>query len=346
MTKQGTGDMQDVKTTEAGVPYLTTPASNFENVSGFPFEPHFLDIDGLRMVYVDEGPRHAPVALMVHGMPTWGYLYRSMIPPLLAAGYRCVVPDHIGFGRSDKVVDPLWYDIARHTSNLTRLVTTLGLHDITLIVQDWGGPTGLAQYAAMPERFSRLVIMNTWLHHETFEYSPGILQWISQNSPGGVFRDNVPERFNWGTLMAVGTGRASARDTLFRMVAGEAPDFTPEALAVKTAYDAPFVGLGEDAVAGPRRFPLCIPVHDPAAGNAIAQERHFAIVNRTRLPVHFIWGVRDNIFTQQWGRDWHRLIPHSTWHEVDAAHFLPDTHGEEIAAHLLDITRSTPAQEH
>lgn len=331
--------MHSIRTTATGVAYLTTPATNFENLTDFPFSPNYLDIDGLRMHYVDEGPRDAPVALMVHGMPTWSYLYRSMIPPLLAAGYRCIAPDHIGFGRSDKVIDPAWYDIGRHTSNLSRLVTELDLRNITLFVQDWGGPTGLAQYATMPERFSRLVIMNTWLHHAGYEYSPGILKWISQNSPGGVFRDNVPGRFNWGTLMAVGTGRASARSTLFAMLAGEVPQFPPEALVVKSAYDAPFIGLDEDGVAGARRFPMCIPVHDTAAGNAEAQQSHFSIVNSTLLPVHFVWGVRDDIFTLKWGLDWHARIPHSTWHEVDAAHFLQDTHGAEIAAHVLQHAR-------
>ena len=174
---------------------LRTPDTNFDGLADFAFEPHYLDIDGLRMHYVDEGAPEAPVALLVHGMPTWSYLYRHMIPPLVAAGYRCIAPDHIGFGRSDKVTDPAWYDIARHVANLSTLVTALDLQRITLFVQDWGGPTGLAQYASMPERFERLVIMNTWLHHEGYEYSPGALNWIQQNKPGGLFRDNVPARF-------------------------------------------------------------------------------------------------------------------------------------------------------
>lgn len=315
--------------------YVRTPDANFTGLADFPFEPHYIDLDGLRMHYVDEGPRNAPVALMVHGMPTWGYLYRRMIPPLLAAGFRCVVPDHIGFGRSDKVIDPAWYDIARHTANLGRLVSSLDLTDVTLFVQDWGGPTGLAQYATMPGRFSRLVIMNTWLHHDDYEYSPGILRWIQQNLPGGVFRDNIPSRFNWGTLMAMGTDRVTPADSLQRILGGGEPVLSAEAAAVRSAYDAPFDGLGEDALSGPRRFPMCIPVHDRAAGNAGAQSRHFAFVNSTELPVHFVWGVRDDVFTREWGEKWHSLIPGSTWHPLDARHFLQDTHGAEIAAHVL-----------
>jgi haloalkane dehalogenase len=318
---------------------IRTPDTNFASIPDFPFAPHYIELQtepsGLRMHYVDEGPRNAPIALLLHGMPTWSYLYRHMIPPLLAAGFRCIAPDHIGFGRSDKVTDPFWYDIKRHTDNLTQLITVLDLRRITLFVQDWGGPTGLAQYAAMPERFERLVIMNTWLDHAGYEYSPGILQWIQQNQPGGVFRDNIPSRCNWGTLMAMSTGRASPKDSLFRVLSGSEPLLSTEALEVQRAYDAPFAGLGEDGVAGPRRFPMCIPIHDPVSGNAEQQRKHFEAVNATRLPVNFVWGVNDSVFTPSWGKRWHGLIPHSTWNEVNAGHFPQDTHGADIVAHVL-----------
>jgi haloalkane dehalogenase len=321
---------------------IRTPETNFESLPAFPFAPHYLelntDISGLRMHYLDEGPRNAPVALLLHGMPTWSYLYRHMIPPLLAAGFRCIAPDHVGFGRSDKVTDPNWYNIERHTNNLTQLINALDLRQITLFVQDWGGPTGLAQYAAMPERFDRLVIMNTWLDHAGYEYSTGILQWIEQNQPGGLFRNNIPSRFNWGTLMALSTGRVSPKDSLFAILSGSEPVLSPEARVIQRAYDAPFAGLGESGVAGPRRFPLCIPIHDPVSGNAEQQRQHYAWVNATQLPVHFIWGVNDPVFTLSWGKQWHRLIPHSTWHEVNAGHFPQDTHGADIVAHVLSAS--------
>jgi len=315
---------------------LRTPDSNFSNLQDFPYEQNYLDIDGLRMHYVDEGPADAPVALLMHGMPTWSYLYRNMIPQLRAAGYRCVAPDHIGFGRSDKVTDPDWYNIARHTANITRLVTHLDLNNITLFVQDWGGPTGLAQYALMPQRFSRLVIMNTWLHHASYEYSPGIQNWITQNLPGGIFRDNVPSKTNWGTLMAISSGRISAADSLYVELSDGTPEYNADAAKVKYAYDAPFADLGDEAVTGPRRFPLSIPLHDPIAGNAAEQEKHFAIVNSTSLPVHFIWGDADNVFTLEWGKKWHSLIPHSTLDVMEGAgHFLQDSHGPHIVSAFL-----------
>ena len=318
---------------------LRTPDSNFFDLADFPFQPHYFENDGVRMHYLDEGPIDAPVALLMHGMPSWSYLYRYMIPALRAAGYRCVAPDHIGFGKSDKVTDPEWYNIARHTANITRLVQHLDLRNITLFVQDWGGPTGLAQYAQMPERFSRLVIMNTWLHHAEYDYSPAIQQWITQNLPGGIFRDNIPGKTKWGTLMAMSTGRATPPQSLMAELMGTPTEYSDDAAAVKRAYDAPFIGLGDEGVTGPRRFPLSIPFHDPISGNAVEQEKHFAFVNATKLPVHFIWGDSDNVFTVDWGKKWHSLIPHSTFDVMEgAAHFLQDSHGAEIVKSFLART--------
>jgi haloalkane dehalogenase len=318
---------------------LRTPDSNFAGLADFPFQPHYFENDGVRMHYLDEGPNDAPVALLMHGMPSWSYLYRYMIPALRAAGYRCVAPDHIGFGKSDKVTDPEWYNIERHTANITRLVKHLDLQNITLFVQDWGGPTGLAQYAQMPERFSRLVIMNTWLHHAEYDYSPAIQQWITQNLPGGIFRDNIPEKTNWGTLMAMSTGRATPPQSLMAELMGTPTEYSDDAAAVKQAYDAPFLGLGDEGVTGPRRFPLSIPFHDSISGNAVEQEKHFAFVNATELPVHFIWGDSDGVFTVDWGKKWHSLIPHSTFDVMEgAAHFLQDSHSAEIVTAFLART--------
>jgi haloalkane dehalogenase len=324
-------------------PFVRTGDEHFADLVDFAHPPHYLDLDGLRMHYVDEGPADAPVALLLHGMPTWSYLYRSIIPPMVAAGYRCIAPDHIGFGRSDKVTEPSWYDIARHSANLTRLIESLDLRDVTVFVQDWGGPIGLAQVATMPERFSRLVIMNTWLHHVGYEYTAGIQNWITQNSPGGLFRDNVPERFGWGTLMVVATGRGAPQDVLFPVLQGGAATLSAEAETVRDAYDAPFAGLGEAGVTGPRQFPLSIPFHDHSRGNGDEQARHFAAINATRLPVHFVWGLADGVFDGDWGRRWHSLIPHATWDSFDdASHFLQDTHGGRIAQIVLDHAGKGP----
>ena len=321
-------------------PFVRTPDANFDGLVDFPFAPHHLDIDGLRMHYLDEGPVDGPVALMLHGMPTWSYLYRRVIPVMRDAGFRCIAPDHIGFGRSDKVTDPSWYTIAQHTANLGRLLEALDLHDITVFVQDWGGPIGLAQVVAAPERFSRLVIMNTWLHHDGYEYTPAIRSWIAQNEPGGVLRDNIPTHFGWGTVMVIGTRRASPQEALLPALQGEVPSLAPEVDAVRAGYDAPFAGLGDAGVAGPRQFPLSIPVYDHARGDGDAQARHFDAINSMSLPVHFVWGLADEVFTGEWGRRWHGLIPHSTWDAFDdAGHFVQDTHGDQLARTVLDRIR-------
>ena len=136
--------------------FVRTAEENFVDLPDFPYAPNYHQWQDLRMHYVDEGPRDGPVMLLLHGMPTWAFLYRDMIPGLTAAGYRCIAPDHIGFGRSDKPTDIHWYTIARHTEILTSLIVELDLTNITLVCQDWGGPTGLAQAAMMPERFDHL----------------------------------------------------------------------------------------------------------------------------------------------------------------------------------------------
>jgi haloalkane dehalogenase len=315
---------------------LRSSENNFSHLKDFPFEPHYLEVSGVRMHYVDEGPRDAPVILMMHGMPTWSYLYRHVIPVLVEAGYRCVAPDHIGFGRSDKVTTENWYNIAQHVTNMTSFIQQLNLSNVTIMVQDWGGPIGLAQVALMPERFSRIVIMNTWLHHVDYEYSPGIQQWISQWVPGGMFEQAIPSLFTVGGLMAMATQRITPQDSLLVAMQGGSPEYIGDALEVQKAYDAPFAGLELPGLAGVRRFPMCIPFHDTVAGDAQNQESNFEFINSLPLPIHFMWATQDNVFTLDWGKLWSSKIPHATWEEIEGAHhFLQDTHGVEIAQRLL-----------
>jgi pimeloyl-ACP methyl ester carboxylesterase len=124
---------------------------------------------------------------------------------------------------------------------------------------------------------------------------------------------------------------------LFPALSGQTAVLPADVDALRAAYDAPFAGLGEAGVAGPRQFPLSIPLHDPARGNSDAQAAHFAAITATSLPVHFVWGLADDVFPGSWGRRWHELIAHSTWDAFDdAAHFLQDTHGERVARAVLD----------
>lgn len=318
--------------------FARTPDANFEVLMGFPFTPRYHSWQDMRMHYLDEGPEDAPVMLLLHGMPTWSYLYRDIIPPLVAAGYRCIVPDHLGFGRSDKPTDIHWYTIARHTEVMTSLITTLDLDRITLVCQDWGGPIGLAQAATMPERFERLIIMNTWLHHPEYEYSDAIRNWFGNWQEGGLFAREKPDV---GLLMALASRLLTREDTFPHLVAGTEPDYpTPEAKAMHDAYLAPFKGLPDEAYNGLRRFPLSIPAANYDNGNGAAQAHHYSVLLNWNKPVHFIWGGADDIFTEAWGRAWasrFKQVPGGATFDVieDAAHFLQNTHGPDVAAHLL-----------
>lgn len=184
---------------------LRTPDTAFADIQGFLFPPHYLEIadpkDGtpLRIHYVDEGPRDASPILLMHGEPTWSYLYRNFIPPLVAKGHRVVAPDLIGFGKSDKPASRDDYSYERHVAWMSDWLTQLDLRNITLFCQDWGGLIGLRLVAAFPDRFARLVISNTFLP-EGESIGPGFYAWraFSQATPefktgrivdGGCARD-------------------------------------------------------------------------------------------------------------------------------------------------------------
>lgn len=309
-----------------------TPDENFESLTDFPFAPHYHQWQDLRMHYLDEGPRDGPVMLLMHGMPTWSYLYRDIIPVLVSAGYRCIAPDHIGFGRSDKPTDIHWYTIARHTEILTSLITTLNLSNITVVCQDWGGPTGLAQAATMPERFSRLVIMNTWLHHPQYQYSEAIKKWNKNWHRGGLFSGVKPDI---GALMLLSCGLIDNDIAIPAFLEGKTPELTGSALDMYRGFRAPIEGLPDETFNSYRRFPLSIPVDSYDNGNGAAQTLHYNILRRWDKPVYFIWGCKDDIFNEQWGRTWASQMNASFDPVEDAGHFLQNTHGNEVANLIL-----------
>ena len=313
--------------------FLRTPDTNFEALDDFSFAPNYHTWQDLRVHYIDEGPRDGPVALLLHGMPTWSYLYRDIIPPLVAAGYRCVAPDHLGFGRSDKPTDLHWYTIARHTEVLSSLIVALDLQHVTLVVQDWGGPTGLAQAAMMPERFDHLVIMNTWLHHEGYEYSPAIHNWNRNWHEGGIF---CREQVDIGLLLPLSAGLAPPDKIIPAIVEGADPELSEAAAVLYRGFAAPHRGLPDEGFNGLRRFPLSIPLDNPHNGNAVAQSLHYRTLLGWDKGVQFIWGCADDVFTEAWGREWARRMNARFDGFEDAGHFLQNTHGAQIAALILD----------
>lgn len=227
---------------------LRTPDERFAGLPGWGFAPHYLEHAGadgtLRMHYVDEGPRDAAVtALCLHGQPTWSYLYRKMIPVFAAAGLRVVAPDFYGFGRSDKPADG-WYSFERHRAALLALIERLDLRNVMLVCQDWGGLIGLtlppAFEASTPQRFTRLLVMNTGLG--TGAVTEGFLQWRA-------YANTQPD-------MAVG-----------KLMKRGCPTLTD---AEAAAYDAPFPDARHKA--GVRAFPNLVPDRDDAPGAALSRE--------------------------------------------------------------------------
>jgi haloalkane dehalogenase len=312
--------------------FLRTPDTNFKGLEDFPWAPNYHQWKDLRMHYIDEGPKDAPVMLLMHGMPTWSFLYRHVIPRLLDAGYRCVAPDHMGFGKSDKPIDLNWYTIARHTEVLTSLITALDLNDITLVCQDWGGPTGLAQAVFMPERFSRLTIMNTWLHHPEYEYSEAIRNWNKNWHEGGMFCREKPDM---GALMLLSGGFVPREQAFGAILQGTELQLEGEALNVYNGFRAPINDMPDEAFNGMRRFPLSICFDNYDGGNGAAQTHFYKTLLNWNKPVHFIWGCADDVFTEAWGRQWAQLMG-ATFTPIEmAGHFLQNTHGDELAGHLL-----------
>jgi haloalkane dehalogenase len=234
------------------VKILRTPDDRFANLPGYAFAPHYVEIptgDGaqLRMHYVDEGPADAAPVLLLHGEPSWSYLYRKMIPGIAAAGHRVVAPDLVGFGRSDKPAERSDYSYQRHVDWLRAFVEALDLRAITLFCQDWGGLLGLRIVAEHPERFARVVAANTFLPTGDQPIGPAFLAWRD-------FSQRVPV-FPTGQILQGATVTELAAD-------------------VVAAYDAPFPD--ESFKAGARQFPTLVPTtpDDPAAAaNRAAWER-------------------------------------------------------------------------
>ena len=223
------------------MPTLRTPDDRFADLRGFAFAPHYLEQDGLRVHYIDEGPRDAVVtALCLHGNPTWSYLYRKMIPVFTGAGLRVVAPDLIGFGRSDKPAEASWHSFDQHREILLAFVERLDLTNVMLVCQDWGGLLGLTLPMAMPDRFTRLLVMNTGLG--TGAVTEGFRVWRTYS--------------NAQTDLKVG-----------KLIARGKPDMTAPEIA---AYDAPFPDASYKAAL--RAFPNMVPDGEDAPGAAISRE--------------------------------------------------------------------------
>jgi haloalkane dehalogenase len=281
-----------------------TPEERFAGLPDCSFTPHYLEQDGLRMHYVDEGAG-APV-LLLHGEPTWSFLYRKMVP-ILSQHFRVIAPDYFGFGRSDKPLDPDFYTYDRHSESIRRLVKALDLSEVCVVVQDWGGPIGMRLAAEHPEWVARLVLMNTGV-------SPGRPPsdaWL-------VFRDFVR--------------RVGPRLSAGRMVRNGC--VTPLADEVVAGYDAPFPV--PESKTGMVRFPELVAV-GPDHPSTAAMQRVRDAMARWERPTLVLFSDSDPIFSPQVGERIAKLIPGALPAEtiVGAGHFLQEDQGEMIAQRIL-----------
>jgi haloalkane dehalogenase len=260
------------------------------------------------MHFVDHGPRGGPVMLLLHGEPSWSYLYRKMIPPLAAAGMRCVAPDLIGFGRSDKPTEQSDYTYARHLGWVRSLLDQLELGDINLFCQDWGGLLGLRLLAERPERFASVCAANTFLPTGLEPVSEAFLRWRE-------FSQSVPE-FPAGGIIAGATAR-------------------PVSAEVRAAYDAPFPD--ESYKAGARRFPLLVPI-EPEFEEAQHNQAAWKVLAQYARPFLTLFGDGDPI-TAGAEKVLQARIPGAAGqpHKIirDAGHFIQEDAGEELADELI-----------
>ena len=298
---------------------LRTPDERFADLPGFPFQPHYVEVpsgdgDTLRVHYLDEGPPDAAPVLLMHGEPSWAYLYRKMIPALVDAGHRAVVPDLVGFGRSDKPARREDYTYQRHVDWMRAFVEALDLRDTTLFCQDWGGLIGLRLAAEHPDRFARIVAANTGLPTGDRPPNEAFLRWqrYSQETP----------EFHIGGIVKGGC----------------ATDLPSEVIA---AYDAPFPD--DSYKAGARVFPALVPTapDDPAAE---PNRKAWEALRRWEKPLLTAFSDSDPV-TRGGDRALQKLIPgaagqpHTTI--TGAGHFLQEDKGPELAAVVVGfIARS------
>ena len=187
---------------------LRTPDEPFANLIDFHFQPHYAEVDGLRVHYLDEGPRNSAALLLMHGEPTWCYLYRKMIPALTRAGHRCVAPDLIGFGRSDKLTNRKDYSYQFHVDVMNGFVRALDLNEITLFGQDWGGLIGIRVLVDNSDRFARLIVANTGLPTGDHKPTEGFMKWLSDSQTvesfhiGGIVKGGCATKLSTETIAA------------------------------------------------------------------------------------------------------------------------------------------------
>ncbi|HEY2142289.1 MAG TPA: haloalkane dehalogenase [Solirubrobacteraceae bacterium] len=278
---------------------VRTPDELLQGLPDFPFIPSYREVDGLRLAHLDEGD--GPPVIFVHGEPTWSFLWRKVIPPVRDAGFRCIAPDLVGFGRSDKPIDMDWYSYDRHVASAATLLEDLDLRGATMVVHDWGGPIGLRLAVEHAERIDRLVILDTGLFTGRQRMTEA---WLA-------FRDFV----------------ARTEDLPIGMLVRGACKSDPgdEVIA---AYDAPFPNVASKA--GARAFPLLIP-QTPDASGAEAGQRVVEALREDSRPTLTLWADSDPVLPLSVGESFAASIGRPAPRTIEnASHFLQEDQGRLI----------------
>jgi len=289
---------------------IRTPDVLLEGLPGFPWPPHYREVDGLRMAHVDEG--EGPPVVFWHGEPTWSYLWRKVAPPVIEAGYRAILPDLPGFGRSDKPMDLDWYSYDRHTAMAARLVEDLDLRGATFVMHDWGGPIGLRVATELADRVDRLVLMDT-----------------------GVFTGEQAMTDTWHAFAAF---VARTEDLPISLLVRRACHTDPGD-EVAAAYDAPFPSAASKA--GARAFPAILPL-EPDAPGAEAGRRVLAALREDARPMLLLWADSDPVLPPQAGEALASALGQPPPRPIpDAGHFLQEDQGELVGEQIADWLRSS-----
>ncbi len=294
---------------------LRTPDERFENLPDFPYEPHYFEVDEIRIHYVDEGPKDAEVILLMHGEPSWSFLYRHMIPILVKAGFRTVAPDLVGFGRSDKPTKQEDHTYAKHVNWITKLVKSLDLKRITLFCQDWGSLIGLRVAIENQDRFSRIVLSNGGLPTGEQPMSEAFLNWrrFSRESPN----------FDIKFILQGATTTKLSDDIL-------------------AGYDAPFPD--DTYKAGTRILPSLVPINTEDPEHE-ANKKAFEEFGKWEKPFLTAFSDSDPV-TRGGDRFLQQYIPgakgqnHTTI--KDAAHFVQEDKGPELAELMIEFIKNNP----
>jgi haloalkane dehalogenase len=314
--------------------FVRTPDDRFVDLPGYPFTPRYVTLsDGLRMHYVDEGPADAQPVLLVHGQPTWSYLYRTVISVLTAHRFRAIAPDLIGFGRSDKPITRTDFTVRAHTRWLGEFVEKLDLNALTLVVQDWGGPIGLGALTKVPDRLGRVVAANTPLHTADMSLD-GVLTWACHSSPDGKVVIE-PSLLDYQRLTQE---LPSLQPSLFVQGATVREVEVP----VLAAYDAPFPD--ESFASGARQFPILMGL-TPGSECARQNRRTLDALKSFNGPFLTLFSDSDPS-TRGWELVLQRTVPGARGkrHAVvaDAGHFLQEDRGVELAEHIARFIDENP----